>query len=318
MRYGYGIATRPPLATPETVARLAAEAEACGFSALSVADHILPPYDARDPYPYTVGGAPPWDRSGAVLEQIAYMAFLTGLSKTLRVITGVMVVPLRNPAVTAKMIATIDYLSNGRVTVGCGVGWESAEFAATGAAPFAARGRVTDEYIRLWKELWTAERPAFKGEFVSFADLPFAPKPVQKPHPPIWIGGEGDAALSRTVRLGDGWYPINSNGRDPLNTPERYGAANKRLDDLARAAGRDPAAIDRALIVFDYDERAAENIETGARKAFTGTHIQIADDIQRYRDHGLEHLTLRIPGRTVDEIAGHMERFADRVASRVR
>ena len=318
MHYGYGIATRPPLATAESIARLVAKAEECGFAALSVADHILPPYDAQDPYPYTAGGAPPWDRSGAVLEQIAYMAFLTGLSKKLRVIAGVMVVPLRHPAVTAKMLATIDWLSNGRITIGCGVGWESAEFKATGAAPFVARGRVTDEYIRLWKEVWTSERPSFKGEFASFEDLPFAPKPVQKPHPPIWVGGEGDAAMSRAARLGDGWYPIVNNRRHPLDTPERYAAGVKRLHDLTRAFGRDPEVIDLALIVFDYDERAAENSSTGERRAFTGTPMQIADDIQRYRDCGLRNLTLRIPGRTVDEICATMDRFADKVARRVR
>jgi alkanesulfonate monooxygenase SsuD/methylene tetrahydromethanopterin reductase-like flavin-dependent oxidoreductase (luciferase family) len=108
---------------------------------------------------------------------------------------------------TAKALATIDVLSEGRVTAGCGAGWMDEEFKALGVPPFAERGKVTDEYLRIFKTLWTEDDPRFEGSYVHFKDITFLPKPVQKPHPPLWIGGESPAARPRR-RPGDAWYPI--------------------------------------------------------------------------------------------------------------
>jgi alkanesulfonate monooxygenase SsuD/methylene tetrahydromethanopterin reductase-like flavin-dependent oxidoreductase (luciferase family) len=122
-----------------------------------------------------------------------------------------MVVPHRPPVLTAKILATIDVLSKGRLIVGCGVGWMREEFEAIGAPPYDKRGAVSDEYIRAFKELWTSDNPTFSGKYCSFANVAFAPKPLQKPHPPIWVGGESPVALRRAGRLADAWYPIGSN-----------------------------------------------------------------------------------------------------------
>ena len=120
----------------------------------------------------------------------------------------------------AKQLATLDVLSKGRVVVGIGVGWMREEFAALGLPPFAERGAVTDEYLQIFKELWTSQNPSFQGQYCQFDDLDFLPKPVQQPHPPIWVGGESRRALQRTARYANGWYPIAANPQFPMATPE--------------------------------------------------------------------------------------------------
>ena len=139
------------------------------------------------------------------------------------------------------MLATVDVLSRGRLIVGCGTGWMQEEFEAVGAAPFAERGRVTDEYIDVFKELWTRDSPSFAGVHTRFDKLLFEPKPVAKPHPPIWIGGESPAAMRRAVRAGDAWYPGSNTPQFRLDTPERLGTAVDELRRIAEGASREPA-----------------------------------------------------------------------------
>ena len=153
----------------------------------------------------------------------------------MRLLTSVMVVPYRQPVLTAKLLSTIDLLSGGRaVIVGVGAGWMAEEFPPVGAPPFEARGRATDEYLRIYKELWTADAPKYEGEFTSFDNILFHPKPVQRPHPPIWVGGESKPAKRRTARYGDAWFPIGCNPRFPMDTIGRFSAS---LDERARHGG---------------------------------------------------------------------------------
>ena len=153
-----------------------------------------------------------------------------------------MVLPNRPPILTAKMLATIDVLSKGRVIVGCGVGWMREEFEALGSPPFEERGAAQRVHPRLPGVLWTQDGPTFEGTYCRFSNVEFAPKPVQKPHLPIWTGGESPAALRRAGRLADGWYPMTTNMRVPLGTPEQFAAAAARVKRYAQDAGRDPPA----------------------------------------------------------------------------
>ena len=148
------------------------------------------------------------------------MAFVAGKTSRLRLVTSVTVVPHRPAVLQAKMLATIDVLSNGRLTFGIGAGWMKEEFQALGVPPFPERGAVTDEYLDAFRELWTKDDPRFEGRHVKFADILFEPKPVQKPHPPIWVGGESGPALRRTARIGDAWYPIGTNPQHRLELDE--------------------------------------------------------------------------------------------------
>src|SRR5207249_7908466 len=139
------------------------------------------------------------------------------------------------------------------------------EFQAVAAPPFAERGRVTDEFLAAFHELWTSEAPRFAGQHVRFSDIRFEPKPVQKPRPPIWVGGESPVALRRVVRLGDGWYPVGNNPQAPLDTPSRYAETRKRLGEELLKAGRDPGAIAQAYLAIGRCQPAEQTGADGRR-----------------------------------------------------
>lgn len=313
MYFGYGAPTRPPLSTAANTRLIAAKAEEVGLSYVSIADHIFPPSDGKDAYPYTADGSTPWDDSGNVLECLTLASYIAGATRKLRLVTGVMVLPLRNPLVTAKVLASIDVLSEGRLVVGCGAGWEREEFEVLGAPPFARRGAAVDEYLEVFRELWTSDSPAYDGEFVRVSGFPFQPKPVQKPHPPLWIGGESPAAIRRAARLGDGWYPIINNRNHPLDTPERYAAGVNALRAACDRAERDFGRLEMGLVVFNYNAGV-----TRRSHAFTGTYDDIVEDLNRYRDAGLDHAMIRLARHaSLDQTLASMEAFADKVMARM-
>ena len=222
MDVGLTIPTRGPLAAPDNIETLVRRAEELGFDHLSVSDHLVVPRNIDSRYPYSESGAWPGAASGECLEQFTLLAWLAAITSRPRLITAVAVIPYRAAMHTAKIAATIDVLSNGRLVLGAGAGWMKEEFEAVGAPPFEDRGRVTDEYLQAFKILWTEDAPHFEGRHVRFSDITFLPKPVQKPHPPIWIGGESPPALRRTVRYGDVWFPIGNNPHHRLDTVARF------------------------------------------------------------------------------------------------
>jgi len=257
------------------------------------------------------------------MEQLTVLSFLAGQTKTIRLATSVMIVPHRNPVVTAKALATLDVLSQGRVIVGIGVGWMQEEFEALGLPPFAERGAVTNEYIQAFKELWTSDNPTFDGKYCQFSDISFLPKPVQKPHPPIWVGGESRPAIRRAANLGDGWYPIGSNPQFPMGEPEQLAAGLRRLSSYASRAGRDAADLDVIYRTHRYELRrdgAAPSFSTSEeRRLFTGSADEIAGDIRRYEEMGVSHLTLDMVriSPDLDHMLENMEQLATQVWPKV-
>ena len=320
MKYGFTLPGRGPLATPETLGRIARTGEELGYDALFTGDHILVPRNIASPYPYTEGGEFPGSPSGESMEQLTLLAFLAGQTSRIRLVTSVIIVPHRNPLVAAKALATLDVLSGGRLVVGVGVGWMREEFEALGLPPFEERGAVTDEYIRAFKELWTSDDPHFEGKYVSFDNISFLPKPVQKPHPPIWVGGESRPALRRTAELADGWYPLGSNPTFPMGTPEQLAAGLERLAVYARRFGRDPSEIETIYRThqFELTDTAAPSTGSGqadGRLPFVGNAEQMASDIRAYQDMGVGSLVLDFLRQTeeLDVMLGRMERFAREV-----
>jgi len=309
MQYGYVLSVRGPLADAANVTALARKGEALGFDYVSVTDHVVVPRRIESAYPYSETGAFKGGENGACLEMLAMLSFIAGATSTIRLVTSVMVLPHRPAVLTAKMLATIDVLSNGRLTLGCGVGWMREEFEALAAPDFDARGTVSDEFIETFRELWTKDEPAYAGRHVQVRDLAFYPKPVQKPHPPIWIGGESDAAMRRTVRLADGWYPMGVNPRRPLDTIERLKSGLDRLYGFADAAGRDPATIGLAYIAPWYDDRNPTLLPDGGRRLMTGTKEQIAADIDALTALGFGTLVLSFARRSYARSVEGMERF---------
>src|SRR2546422_5414174 len=221
MHYGFYLPTRGQTTAPDDLDTLVQRGEAYGFHSVMISDHIVFPTDIQSPYPYTVSGAFPGH--GDAMEQLTLMAFVAAKTTTLRLVTSVMILPYRNPVLTAKMLATIDVLSRGRVTVGVGVGWLREEFEALDAPDFTRRGAVSNEYIQILKTLWTQDPATFTGEFYQFKALHCLPHPVQKPHPPLWIGGHSRAALRRAARDGGGWAPGGANSGVAPRPPEVEG-----------------------------------------------------------------------------------------------
>jgi probable F420-dependent oxidoreductase len=282
MEYGLHLPASSAAVKPEELVRFAQQAEALGFYCITVADHVIVPTNISVPYPYTVDGKYPG--TGYHLETLMTMGYLAGATKRIRFITSVMILPYRNPIVTAKMLASLDVLSGGRVIVGAGVGWMKEEFENLQAPEYAERGRVTDEYIRAFRELWTSDNPTFKGKFVNFSNLIFLPKPVQKPTIPIWIGGHSKAALKRAGQLGDGWHPIGGVPTIPLE-PEDLKNDWAVMAEYAHKAGRDPKTIRVALkgSLFDKEKKIADR-----RRRFMGSAADIASDIRDYQNAGVD------------------------------
>lgn len=318
MRFGVNILSRGPMATRDGYIGVAAAAERLGFHFVSVNDHVVVPGDIASRYPYSEGGEWTPATVGECLEQLSTLAFLAGCTKTLRLLTSVMVVPHRQAVLAAKMIATADVLSGGRVTVGCGAGWMKEEFEALGAPPFAERGRVTDEYIGAFKALWTQDRPTFAGRHIAFDNVLFRPKPIQTPHPPVWIGGESEAAMRRAIRLGEGWYPASSNPQNRLDTPARVAAEIARFQALAREMGRDPASIHLAHVVLWPAGGEAEAAQSGGRRTMTGSSADMIADVAGLEAAGVRDVCLSFHAPTVAGIVERMERFAGEVIGKVR
>jgi probable F420-dependent oxidoreductase len=304
VRYGFYLPTRGATASPEALETLVARGEALGFSSVVIADHIVFPVTITSRYPYTVSGAFPGQ--GDALEQLPLMAFVAAKSRTLRLISSVMILPYRNPVVTAKMLATIDVLSRGRLTVGVGVGWLREEFEALGAPPFDRRGAVSDEYLRIFKTLWTQDPASYRGEFYRFEAIRCLPHPVQKPHPPIWVGGHSKAALRRAARLGDGWHPVGANPAVPLRPPELR-VSLEELRRLTEAEGRDPSTLTISYKAPVYDRAQSEG---GERRLFSGGPQAILDDVATFAALGVSELIFDVRSETLAESLDRMERLA--------
>lgn len=310
MKYGFYLPTRGQTATPESLETLVQRGEALGFDSVVIADHIVFPTTIDSKYPYTVGGAFPGQ--GDALEQLALMAFVAAKTSRLRMITSVMILPHRNPLVTAKMLATIDVLSNGRVTVGVGVGWLREEFEALAAPDFDRRGAVSNEYIEIFKAVWTQDPVSFEGEFYQFKELRCLPHPVQNPHPPIWIGGHSRYALRRAAQHGDGWHPVGANPAVPLRPAEMETSLGE-LRQMTEAAGRDPSALTISYKAPLYDVTQSGELEKQAgleRRPFSGTTAQIVDDIGIYGRLGVSELIFDVRAETLSESLERMEHFA--------
>jgi len=307
MRYGFYLPTRGQTATPEALETLVQRAEALGFSSVMIADHVVFPVSINSKYPYTVTGAFPGQ--GDALEQLSLMAFIAGKTRTLRLVSSVMIVPHRNPVVTAKMLATIDVLSHGRVTVGVGVGWLREEFQALGAPDFDRRGTVSDEYIRIMKTLWTECPASFRGRYYTFEALQCLPAPVQKPHPPIWVGGHSPAALRRAARLGDGWHPVGANPAIPLRPPE-LSAALDELRRLTEAEGRDPSRLTISYKAPVYDPAQPLDVRTGERRPFSGSPGEVESDIVAFARLGVSEIVFDFRAERLGDSLERIERFA--------
>jgi probable F420-dependent oxidoreductase len=295
MQFGLSLPHFQPVASPRAIQRVAQQAEQLGYDGIWVSDHIVIPISAVD-------------RFGSVFyEPLTVLAYAAACTTRIRLGTTVIILPYRNPVVTAKVLSTLDVLSGGRVTAGMAVGWTEDEFKALGV-PFQERGALSDEYLAAFKALWTQEKPAFHGQYVHFENIACEPKPVQKPHIPIWIGGNSKRAIRRAVALGDGWHPTR-----PLVDDVRAGVAYLR--DVCAQRGRDPKglqiAVRQPLKFYDGAETAIK------RRPLLGSTQQIIDYIGQYQAVGVQYFVLdtfystpELARETIDSMCATIERFA--------
>jgi probable F420-dependent oxidoreductase len=309
MQLGFNLPNSGKLTAPETMARLAREGEALGYDYLTLTDHVVLPDLAVPGYPYSESGeflsGDPMVRH----ELLTGMAWVAAKTERIRLVAAVLVVPHRPAVLAAKMLATIDVLSGGRLTVGVGAGWLEAEFDAVVTTPFAARGAVTDEYLAAFQALWTQDRPHFAGTYAHFADIVLAPKPVQRPHPPIWVGGESPPALRRAARFGAAWYPIGTNRAHPFDTLPRLAAGIARLRRLTAEAGRDPDQVKVAYRVKRLGTELPARGSDGERRLFSGGEADILEDLRALAGLGVTAVDVEVERDTLDASLHELRRL---------
>ena len=316
MQFGFGAPVSGPLSSPDNLARIAVAGEAIGYDYATISDHVVIPRDIEAKYPYSDTGEFPGRAGGDRHEQLTAVAFIAGKTSRLRLVTSVTVVPHRPAVLQAKMLATIDVLSKGRLVFGIGAGWMREEFEALGVPPLAERGVVTDEYLNAFRELWTKDDPHFEGRYVKFANIRFEPKPAQKPYPPIWVGGESGPALRRTARIGDGWYPIGTNPQHPLNTMPRYRASVERLRNLTQDAGRKPESVALTYRVQRFGTQVPAKADNGERTLFSGSNAELIEDVRAMRALGVAALDFNFAAASADDAIAAMRQLHEQVLAK--
>ena len=283
--FGLDVGIYGPLANPESILQLARHAEETGFESIWLADHVAFPVSFKSEYPYSAKGGFPTHHSDSLMEPIASMAVLVGATKRVRIGTAALIMPYRNPVLLARMLVTLDQFSGGRVVLGAGVGWLEEEFKVLGAYDFKKRGRVTDEYIEIFKAVCAGGEVGYRGETYAFEPVFSSPGSVQRPHPPILIGGLSNAALRRVVKQGNGWLAVSA-------PPEKLEERLAVLRQMAAEAGRSPKDISLVYKMFlGIDEPKTGPFDT--REPGTGSLAQIADDVKRLRELGFDKIIVR-------------------------
>jgi probable F420-dependent oxidoreductase len=304
---GCTLPTSGAAADPAAIGALAQVAEDLGFDSVWISDHVVIPERISSSYPYSPDGRFPTPPTQPYLEPLATLGYLAGITRRVRLGTAVLILPYRHPLLTAKMVGTLDNLSGGRIDLGVGAGWMREEFEALGASSevYDHRGAATDEQLRILRSVWTQDVAAHDAGFYPFARLGVHPHPVQKPHPPIWIGGHTRPALRRAGRFGDGWLPIG--GRPPADLPpDEVAACVATIRAEAERAGRDARRL-RVCFETNVDFEASDG------RPFSGSPDQIAAQLRRYVEVGADSFLIgfgRVPPASYERA---MRRFAEEI-----
>ncbi len=279
MKLDVWLPTANPFATPEVLAAVAEEAEPRGIGTIWVGEHVVTFDDYRSPYPYSADGRLPIPPESGLLEPFTTLAFLAGRTSSVRLGTAMVLLPQRNPVYAAKEASTLDWLSNGRVDLGVGVGWLAEEFAALGV-PWPERGRRCDEYLDVLRTLWCDEVSEHHGDFYDLPPCRMNPKPVQRPAPPVHVGGESRAALARAARRGQGWHTFD-------RAPDQLAEPLAELDRLLGEEGRSRDEL--RITVSPYLRPFA------------------AEDVERYAEAGADAVAVMLLPLGVNEVRAAFE-----------
>lgn len=288
MNFGITLPNFGKYADRNEIIKIALTAEELGFDSIWVSDHIIIP-ESHEGF------------GDIFYEPLVTLSFLASITKDIKLGSSVIILPYRNPVVLAKMISTLDQLSGGRVILGVGAGWLEREFQALGV-PFSNRGKMTGEFISILKTLWTQENPSFKGKYFNFSDIKFLPKPVQKPHPPIWVGGGSDKAIKRAVDYGDGWHPVGL-------TPQKLG---EKLKNIHAADVKDGFTISlRRNLEINKDKSISPD------DTLRGSTEKIVKGIKDYKQLGVNHLILHMLSGTPEGVLNTMRQFSTEIKPQI-
>lgn len=285
MKVGLAVALTSPWATPDYLAAVVRAAEERGFHSIWVPEHVVLFDDYASRYPYSEDGRVPAGGENGPLEPFTTLAFMAAHSTTIRLGTGICLIPQRNPVYSAKEAAAVDWVSGGRLDLGVGVGWLAEEFAALGV-PFERRGARCRDYIGVMRALWCDPVSEFHGEFYDLPACRQYPKPVQQPHPPIHFGGESEAALRRVAEMGQGWFGFNVEPDEVLSHL---------------------ATLDRLL---DEHGRTRDEITVSLNPYLRGITL---DKAKAYADHGVDQVVLGAFGATADDVVERLDRLVQRI-----
>ena len=283
MKIGLMFANAGPFAFPDALAHLARTAEAAGVESLWAVEHVVIPVGYKSTYPYDPSGKIPAPDSIPLPDPLISLAYAAALTKTIRLATGILILPQRHPLYVAKEAATLDVLSGGRLILGIGVGWLAEEFQALGI-PFEERAARTAEMVRAMRSLWKEAPEAFEGRFFRWPPLESHPKPVQRPGVPIVVGGHTDLAARRAARYGDGFFP-------GVAEPEKLRHLLGVLREECAKVGRDPKAIEVTAAAYVLDR----------------------DALGRFRDLGVQRLVTMPPGFDPESVERGLADLRERV-----
>ena len=284
MKFGLMYANAGPFAFPELATHLAQTAERCGIESLWTVEHVVIPVGYKSTYPYDPSGKIPAPEQMPIPDPLAWLSYLAAVTKTIKLATGILILPQRHPLYVAKEVATIDVLSHGRVILGIGVGWLEEEFVALDI-PFAERAARTSEMVRAMRHLWKDETAPFRGKHYRWEAVESHPKPVQKPGVPIVVGGHTELAARRAARYGDGFFP----GVADLDKLDWLLGV---MRDECKKIGRDPATIEIT----------------------SGRAVPDADGVKRLRDLGVARFMLPPPAFDPDGITQGLEKLGELIA----
>ncbi len=306
MDFGVVLPNLGGTADPGALLHLARRVEQLGYNSLWVSDHVVLPVRVESRYPYSPAGTLGLQPEEDLLEPFTTLTFLAGATQRVRLCISVQVLPYRHPVLNAKMVATLDVLSGGRFIFGVGVGWIKEEFDALGA-DYNNRGPVTDEHLKIYKALCSQEELSYQGVHYQVEGIKFFPKPIQMPHPPIWVGGNSRRALLRAATLGDGWHGVRLR-------PTELGELRNRLmrlrDENSLPWEGFDVSLRTSMVITDVP--APEG-----RTPMTGTAQQVLDDVAQYEGSGVDHMVLGPRARNLGETQLAVERFADEVMARL-
>lgn len=297
---------------PAAVRLVAEQAEAAGLDSVWAADHIVLPTGPTSPYPYSEDGDFLISPALPFMDQFTTLAYVAGFTKRLKLGTAVNLLPLRHPLTVAKIVSTLDVLSGGRTILGVAAGWLEEEFTALGVS-FKDRGVLLNEGLEVLQQAWTQPEANYQGEHYQVEGVASYPQPVQKPHPPIWVGGHTKPVMRRAAKYGSMWMP-------PLfkTTPQLMAEAHAHVRAMAEEAGRGPDAVGLALRVLVDLREQPDASGAEKRSALVGSPKDVVEALKGYVQIGVGHFIFLPQARTLADVQQTVGQLAQEVIPRLK